>query len=97
MNKVSVRVLTPKLEQTQRKASPTLSRSQTRYLLRAALLLRGLGLGFPQAETTSLPHRPKNETWMRNGQEDDHNAHHHAVEDHELDLVVRNGAIEAFA
>ena len=97
MNKVSVRVLTPKFEQTQKQDSPTSSRSQAPHLLRPALLLHSLGLGFPQPKSTSLPHRPENETRVSDRQEDNDNAHHHAVEDHELDLVVRNAAVEAFA
>jgi hypothetical protein len=32
---------------------------------------------------------------MCDGEQDDHNRHQHAIEDHEFDFVVCNGAIEA--
>lgn len=48
-------------------------------------------------EAARLPHGTEDDARVRDVQQDDDDAHQHAVEDHELDFVVRDAAVEAFA
>lgn len=44
-----------------------------------------------------MPHWAQDHAGVGYGEQDDDDAHHHAIKDHELDFVVGDSPVESFA
>ena len=73
------------------------SRTTTANLLNFSNILLDGCFRLAKSEAACLPHGTQDDTRMCHGKQDDRNGHHHAVEDHEFDLVVGDGSMEASA